>query len=284
MLEIGDLSKERFRGIFRLTYAGDAFIELQTAIQANPLTTRKPTLDAISSPSMLFASAPLRVPMRLRLSALRLRAIVVLVVSKAKGITLVFKNDPLESVTVSSTFDSVAVIQGFIQREIEGQLREMFRADLPGIIHRLSQRWLAENAKMDEARSKFDSAARIETRTETSFENSTSSLRIRPSHPALAHSSLTTSPKKLNNRASTPHLIAPKLASDLDAMSVADSIESYDPSYGLRPEGLPAQTPVMLRGGLSLPAARTMRGLGEVLEAESEDEVHCLASSCEPDG
>ncbi|KAI5474211.1 mitochondrion organization and biogenesis-related protein, partial [Pseudohyphozyma bogoriensis] len=33
ILEIGDLSTDRFRGIFRLTYAGDAFIVLQTKVQ-----------------------------------------------------------------------------------------------------------------------------------------------------------------------------------------------------------------------------------------------------------
>ena len=91
---------------------------------------------------MLFAASPLTVPMRVRLSEVKLRAIVVLVVSRNKGITLVFKNDPLESVKVSSTFDGVGVIQRYLQEEIEGQLREMFRDDLPSIIHRLSQDWL----------------------------------------------------------------------------------------------------------------------------------------------
>ncbi len=91
---------------------------------------------------MLAAKQPLVVPMLLRLSQFKLRSIVVLVVSKQKGITLVFKTDPLQSVDINSTFDSIAVIQKFIQREIEGQLRQMFREDLPGIIHRLSQQWI----------------------------------------------------------------------------------------------------------------------------------------------
>ncbi|PWN88239.1 hypothetical protein FA10DRAFT_272723 [Acaromyces ingoldii] len=156
ILEIGELSTDRFRGIFRLTYAGDAHLLLSTKVQANPLTRPSTSnLEDVSSifpssgPSrgILFAAAPLVVPMKLRLSAVRLRAIVVLVVSKQKGITLVFKNDPLESVDVSSTFDSVAVIQKYLQQEIEGQLREMFREDLPGIIHRLSQKWLSGDAQ-----------------------------------------------------------------------------------------------------------------------------------------
>ncbi|KAK0560639.1 ERMES complex subunit [Tilletia horrida] len=155
ILEIGDLTTDRFRGIFRLTYTGDAHLILSTKVQANPLSRppAKPELSifrsnttstaASAARGILFAASPLIVPMHLRLSHVRLRAIVVLVVSKSKGVTLVFKNDPLESVDVSSTFDGVAVIQKYLQQEIEGQLREMFREDLPGIIHRLSQSWLA---------------------------------------------------------------------------------------------------------------------------------------------
>lgn len=147
ILEIGDLSRERFRGIFRLMYSGDAHIVLSTTVQANPLATQdKDDAGLFASPTasrrMLFAASPLSVPMRLRLSQVRLRAIVVLVVSRSKGVTLVFKNDPLESVQVSSTFDSIGVIQKYLQAEIEVLLREMFREDLPAIIHQLSQQWL----------------------------------------------------------------------------------------------------------------------------------------------
>lgn len=146
ILEIGDLSRDRFRGIFRFVYAGDAHLEMSTGVQANPLARNTEDMGLFVSPAtsrgMLFAARPLTVPMRIKLSEVRLRAIVVLVVSRTKGITLVFKNDPLESVKVSSTFDSVGVIQKYLQEEIETQLREMFRDDLPTIIHRLSQDWL----------------------------------------------------------------------------------------------------------------------------------------------
>ena len=94
------------------------------------------------SRGMLAAKQALVVPMLLRLSNFRLCSYVVLVVSKQKGITLVFKTDPLQNVDINSTFDSIAVIQSFIQREIEGLLRQMFREDLPSIIHRLSQQWV----------------------------------------------------------------------------------------------------------------------------------------------
>src|SRR6516164_9393439 len=80
--------------------------------------------------------------MLLHLSHFKLNSYVVLVMSKQKGITLVFKTDPLQNVDIDSTFNSITVIQNFIQCKIEGQLHQMFHEDLPGIIHRLSQQWV----------------------------------------------------------------------------------------------------------------------------------------------
>lgn len=40
ILEIGDLSTDRFRGIFRLTYTGDAYIVLQTKVQVCLIATQ----------------------------------------------------------------------------------------------------------------------------------------------------------------------------------------------------------------------------------------------------
>ncbi|KAI9028924.1 hypothetical protein CLU79DRAFT_677189, partial [Phycomyces nitens] len=140
ILEIGELSTDKFRGIFKLTYNGDAHIVLQTKVQANPMHTKQSDLPRHSRPNILAAHQPLVVPMLLRISDLKLRGIVVLVVSKTKGITLVFKNDPLESILVSSTFDSVTSVRNFLQREIEKQLRNLFQEDLPVMIHNLSLR------------------------------------------------------------------------------------------------------------------------------------------------
>jgi hypothetical protein len=110
---------------------------------------------------ILAADQPLVVPMLLRLSNLRLRGIIVLVVSRQKGITLVFKNDPLEKVDISSTFDSISSIQGFLQTEIEKRLRIMFQEDLPSIVHQLSlQKWLSGNKRKEEMTYKQESLER----------------------------------------------------------------------------------------------------------------------------
>ncbi|KAK6501768.1 ERMES complex subunit [Arthrobotrys musiformis] len=145
ILEIGDLADDRFRGIFKMEYSGDAYLTLQTKVQANPLNTYLSTAPSFTSPQPLAASAPLTIPLQITLSNFRLSGFVILVFSKAKGVTLVFRNDPLESLVVSSTFDSIPFIKDYLQKEIEKQLRNLFQEELPAIIHRLSLRWWGQD-------------------------------------------------------------------------------------------------------------------------------------------
>ncbi|KAK9469798.1 hypothetical protein V1512DRAFT_232792 [Lipomyces arxii] len=141
ILEIGDLADDRFRGVFKLTYNGDAFMTLQTLVEANPLNLYSHLTPSFTSPMFLAANASVKIPLTITLSEITLSGIVILVFSKAKGATLVFRNDPLESIKISSTFDSIPAIARLIQSQIENQLRLVFREDLPAIIHKLSQRW-----------------------------------------------------------------------------------------------------------------------------------------------
>lgn len=150
ILEIGDLADDRFRGIFKMSYTGDAFLTLKTRVQANPLNTYLSTKPSFASPQPLAASSGLTIPLQITLSDIRLSGFVILVFSRQKGITLVFRNDPLESLKVSSTFDSIPFVRDYLQKEIEGQLRVLFMEDLPAIIHRLSlQLWGPENESIE---------------------------------------------------------------------------------------------------------------------------------------
>lgn len=98
----------------------------------------------------------LTIPLQITLSNIKLSAFIVLVFSKQKGLTLVFRNDPLESLKVSSTFDSIPFVRDFLQKEIEGQLRILLMDELPAIIHRLSLRlWVPEyRAREDQERTR----------------------------------------------------------------------------------------------------------------------------------
>ncbi|KAF2803282.1 uncharacterized protein BDZ99DRAFT_170057 [Mytilinidion resinicola] len=153
ILEVGDLAEDRFRGIFKMSYTGDAFLTLKTRVQANPLNTYLSTKPSFASPQPLAAASGLTIPLQITLSDIRLSGFVILVFSRQKGLTLVFRNDPLESLKVSSTFDSIPFVRDYLQKEIEGQLRVLFMEDLPAILHRLSLRlWSPEYAEMDDER------------------------------------------------------------------------------------------------------------------------------------
>ena len=140
ILEVGDLAEDRFRGIFKVRYEGDAYLTLKTRVQANPLNTFLSTKPSFASPCPLAAASSLTIPLQITLSDIRLSGFVILVFNRQKGITLVFRNDPLESLKVSSTFDSIPFVREYLQRTIEEQLRVLFMEDLPAIIHRLSLR------------------------------------------------------------------------------------------------------------------------------------------------
>jgi distribution and morphology protein 34 len=304
LLEIGDLQADRFKGIFRLGYDGDArlvlgarvqvgpprhasrssnrssrdlacktgsltLLDLSTSLstQANPLNPSPSPLPSSTAP--LAAHRPLLVPMALTLSNVRLRAIVVLIVSKHNGITIVFKNDPLESLDVSSTFDSISVLKGFIQKEIEGQLREMFREDLPGIIHTLSQQWFSSEASVEVERPTFPAQPQPSMTSHPSsahlYAASGEGLPRTPeSHPVASssghHDSAGTTPR--GPRPSFSGSAAPAPTSP--PSSSFPDIEDYDPTYGLRPEGLPTHT--VISGSELGKIWERNRGFGEIFE------------------
>lgn len=105
----------------------------------NTYLSAKPSF---TSPQPLAAASSLTIPLQITLSEIKLSAFIILVFSKQKGLTIVFRNDPLESLKVSSTFDSIQFVRDYLQRTIEGKLRDLMMDELPAIIHRLSlQLW-----------------------------------------------------------------------------------------------------------------------------------------------
>ncbi|KAL2271587.1 hypothetical protein VTJ83DRAFT_958 [Remersonia thermophila] len=151
ILEIGDLAEDRFRGIFKMCYSGDAFLTLKTRVQANPLNTCLSAKPSFTSPQPLAAASSLTIPLQITLSEIKLSAFIILVFSKQKGLTIVFRNDPLESLKVSSTFDSIEFVRDYLQRTIESKLRDLMMDELPAIIHRLSlQLWCPDQIAKDD--------------------------------------------------------------------------------------------------------------------------------------
>ncbi|KIM46476.1 hypothetical protein M413DRAFT_441567 [Hebeloma cylindrosporum] len=283
--DIGDLTVDQFRGIFRMTYSGDAHLVLKTKVQANPLNHKQPDIHLMGgSRGMLAAKHPLVVPMLLRLSHFKLSSYVVLVVSKQKGITLVFKTDPLQNVDINSTFDSIAVIQNFIQREIEGQLRQMFREDLPGIIHRLSQQWVKAKVEAPYLNKRPPPAPSTRRNLDTMSTSdvfphrpvAASDMGVRPQlHRKTSQSSLgsrgprpaSASGASIAGSGQPKSLALPLTPAHEPSTSSHPDLENFDPTYGLRPEGLPTKS--VFRGFSSLFTPN--KGLADLTE-ELEDE------------
>lgn len=153
ILEIGDLDRDRFRGIFKITYSGDFHLTLHTKVQANPLKIHLDNLlekeislaSPFVTPNFLLSLDAFNIPLDLRLSDIKISGIGIIVFSKTKGLTLVFRNDPLDSIKVSSTFDSVQVLANFLQNQIENQIRDLFRETLPTLIHKLSLKYVSSH-------------------------------------------------------------------------------------------------------------------------------------------
>ena len=243
------------------------------------------------SRGMLAAHQPLVVPMLLRLSHFVLNGYVVLVVSKQKGITLVFKTDPLQNVDVNSTFDSIAVIQKYIQKEIEGQLREMFREDLPGIIHRLSQTWVAGKTKVE---TPYMPRQPVRTRAMSEQQETMSSPDLRSTIPVYAASLPGSRPPlrpppsrmssvnslRMNNPPAprsapsvigTPGELPPPATPSTpvyEPPTTFPELENFDPTYGLRPDDLPAKSGYSGFGRLF----GAPKGLADLAEHPGEDD------------
>ncbi|KAL7666676.1 Mitochondrial distribution and morphology protein 34 [[Candida] zeylanoides] len=152
ILEIGDLDKDRFRGIFKLNYDGDFHLTLNTKVEGNPLKIY--TTNALAeehydftTPNFLLSNDSFDIPLDLKLSDIKISGIGIIVFSKTKGLTLVFKNDPLDSIKVSSTFDNVKVLANFLQVQIENQIRDLFRETLPTVIHQLSLKYISSSVQ-----------------------------------------------------------------------------------------------------------------------------------------
>ncbi|CCG21585.1 Mdm34 transcription factor [Candida orthopsilosis Co 90-125] len=193
ILEIGELDKDRFRGIFKINYHGDFHLTLHTQVQANPLNIYYSNSletevnyegvqmyndedNSFVTPQFVMANEQFAIPLDLKLSDIKINGIGIIVFSKSKGLTLVFRNDPLDSIKVSSTFDTVQVLANFLQKQIESQIRDLFRETLPTLIHQLSLKYLSLDNHMNEFKSKLAANATPTTSTTTQTSDTDASM------------------------------------------------------------------------------------------------------------
>lgn len=148
ILEIGDLGVDKFRGIFQFKYYGDAFITVKTKISASLLKNYNNNIDEkleFIKPKFIVSDCDFDIPLNLTLSNFQMSSIIIIVFSKSKGLTLVFKNDPLENIDVNSTFDKITPIANFLQKKIESQISDIFKEFLPSLLYKFSLKYTTQS-------------------------------------------------------------------------------------------------------------------------------------------
>jgi distribution and morphology protein 34 len=148
ILEIGDLGIDKFRGIFNFKYYGDASITLTTKISASLLKNYNNNLgDEFNfiKPNFIVSDCDFDIPLNLTLKNFKMSSIIIIVFSKTKGLTLVFKNDPLENIDVNSTFDKITPIANFLQNKIESQICDLFKEFLPSLLYKFSLKYTTQS-------------------------------------------------------------------------------------------------------------------------------------------
>jgi distribution and morphology protein 34 len=166
-MDIPDVSEDGFEGHFKVAYAGNGSITLQTKVQVNPFAAKTvPSKRALRHLGSLIAHEPMVVPLRITISQVRIDGDLVLNIKKrAKAhdprsdgslvlentntavsapaaeselsiphIAAQFKVDPLQSVTISSSFDDFGSVKDYLQEQVEGSLRKLFVEDFPQIV------------------------------------------------------------------------------------------------------------------------------------------------------
>ncbi len=148
ILEIGELNLVSLRVLFRVAYRGDAKITLQLRVKYNPFSIGDDT------------DGNCIAPVELTVSNLVINAVVSVYANRCSGVTVAFKNDPLESIQINSSFDGISTIKSFIQTELETRVREALRTEVPKAIHELSRQIIHDIfGPIDEVESRLSSIA-----------------------------------------------------------------------------------------------------------------------------
>ena len=165
---MSELTLEKVQLLLEISYCSNGYLVLTTKVQANAGTSPTPTTPSSTNSTAVAAHRPLVVPMSLTMTDLNLYGILKLSIIRKQGTTtgtadgvpaspivsrtplgsgmetsefqvsLNWINDPLNSITISSSFDSLSKVKENLQNEIESRLREALMHDLPLFIYKKS--------------------------------------------------------------------------------------------------------------------------------------------------
>ncbi|XP_063900015.1 uncharacterized protein LOC135119527 isoform X2 [Zophobas morio] len=119
-------------------------------VQVNPVKAEHNKPRSIRKVGILAANKPLILPVKVKLSFIRLSGIAILEIDDVRGVMLNFKYDPLVGLKVNTSFDNEPTISEFLYNLLKEMLRSWLLEDLPELVYTLSKKsllTLAEDTK-----------------------------------------------------------------------------------------------------------------------------------------
>ena len=155
MMDISRMQEDQFEGKFKIKYAGDLFLELTTVVEVNPLVDKTEGTKYVSNIHSEILTEALHIPLKILISKVRLSGIIHISFSKKSSgssshenltksqkpgpiVQASFEGDPLQSVSITSNFESLSPVRKLLQATIEDFLRQFFQTDFPNLVKKLS--------------------------------------------------------------------------------------------------------------------------------------------------
>lgn len=120
--------------VFKLKYSGNANVTVQTTVQANPLLevfeAAPKEWPHFVRPRTLGATSSLILPFKMKLNNVQLDALVDVTYTK-QGLVCVFRNNPVKSVSATSSLDSIPGVENMLRELVKASLSDTFNEDVP---------------------------------------------------------------------------------------------------------------------------------------------------------
>ncbi|KNC76179.1 hypothetical protein SARC_11310, partial [Sphaeroforma arctica JP610] len=163
---------ERFKGIFRLAYSGDLSVEFTSKAQLAPVKTptRQSNINRLKK-GVMAVNKPLVIPVKVSISKWEIDGIANLDMHRTRGVALSFKNDPLVSIKVNTSFDDNKFLAQMLQETLEKEVRDLWTTGIPELVHTISLQLIkdyqTQHTEVSRAKNKRTQTARSRARRQS---------------------------------------------------------------------------------------------------------------------
>ncbi|ODV71043.1 MDM34 family protein CYBJADRAFT_169693 [Cyberlindnera jadinii NRRL Y-1542] len=150
LLDIVELTEERFKGLFKFEYSGELKVVLRSNIEINAINLID--YDDFTKPHYVLANCSTVLPVDFTIDKLRLDLLFT-VVTKGDNVTVVFNDEPMVDLEIHTTIDELLDDDLFemLKTDALNIVTEYLKQDLPGMIarsHHLEEHHFKELERM----------------------------------------------------------------------------------------------------------------------------------------